>query len=60
MPKHFCEENQSKIAKFFKEAFSLAQVYYKKNAKIDLVQLDDIEASMVSSFQAFVIKLNED
>ena len=60
LPKQFNEAEWSKISQFFREAFSLAQVAYKNNGKCDLKDVDQVEASMVSSFQKFVVKLNED
>ena len=60
MKKEFCAENFKKISQFFKEIFAFPQQYYKSNSKVDLLQLDQIEDSMVQAFQQFVIKLNED
>lgn len=60
MPKQFCETEWSKISQFFREAFSLPQVAYKRNGKCDLADVDEVESAIVVAFQKFVIKLNED
>jgi len=60
MKKEFCVENHKKIFRFFKQALSLTEKYFKKNAEMDMMHIDQVESNIIESFQAFVIKLSED
>lgn len=60
MKKEFYNEFYKKIGSFFKECFNLPYTFYKTNNNVDMLQLDEVEESMVDAFKQFVIKLNED
>ncbi len=50
MKKDFCAENYKKIMKFFQNAFSLQEKYYKANGKQDMNNIDMVEEAIVLAF----------